>query len=165
MNREFHDPIPGEEALQDMFRRTATELPDPAARRLEAAARRIPAAAPARGGLVLAWLGAATALAAATLIAVVLWRGDVPIRTDRVPSFAHLSGDVRLDAAPDTGGTITSLSLEQSEAWAATLDPFGDDEIPDLMGSLGAAPGMEDLAELELWVQAADEILAEVDEI
>ena len=165
MNRKTHDPVPGEEALRDLFHRTATELPDPVARRLEAAARSIPAAAPARGGLILGWFGAAAALAAAAIIAVVLWPGEVPTRTDGVPFLAHLNADVRIDTAPDTGGAISSLSLEQSEDWALTLDPFGDDELPDLMGSLGAAPGMEDLAALELWVQAADEILAEVDEI
>ncbi len=165
MNRKFHDPIPGEEALRDLFQQTATELPDPAARRLEAVAREAPAAAPARGGLVLAWLGAATALAAAAIVVVALWPGDVPTRTDGVPFLAHLSADVRSGAAPDTDGAIASLSMEQSEAWELTLDPFGDDETPDLMGSLGAAPDMEDLAALEIWVQAADEILAEMDEI
>ena len=164
MNRKNNDPVPGEEALRDLFQRTATELPDLAAHRLEAAARRIPSAAPARGGLVFGWLGAAAALAAAAIIAVVLWPGEVPTRTG-VPSLAHLSADVRPDATPDTRVTFPSLSLEQAEAWALTLDPFGDDETPDLMGSLGAAPDMDDLAALELCVQAVDEILAEVDEI
>jgi len=162
---EQRTPFGYEDDLRDLFDRTAASMPESAARRMEASARGIPGAADARRRSLVGWLAPAAALAAAAVLAVVLWPGELPrTSTSGAPAVA-LTSDVRSDAGTDAGTRISTLSDEQATGWEASLDPFGEDEAPSLVGSVSLAHGLGDQAELELWVQAADEILDEQNEI
>ena len=164
-NHEPRDTTRDEEVLQDLFGRTAAPLSDLAARRMEAAARGIPGDAAAHRGPLLGWLAASATLAAALIIAVTFWSGGESGTPSTGGPVVAMSQDITRDTAPDTLTMIPALSDEQNEGWASSLDPFGDDEAPSLVGSLTLAYGFDDPAEMDLWVQAADEILSEVDGI
>ena len=153
------DPVPEEEVLRELFNRTAAPLSDHAALRLEAAARRIPAEASPRHPLLRWWLAAvaSTATAAAALLLWSTW--ELPPPTPEAPAVA-LSGE--RDASADAGIPEATLAVEQDEGWELSLNPFGDeDETPSLVGSVTLAHGLGDPAQVDLWVQAADEILTE----
>ncbi len=160
------DPTRSEEPLQALFDDTAAPLSTDAARRLEAVARGIPQDAVRRRGPLFGWLAAATAVAGIALVSVIIWGDGGPPPTRPNAPVIAMSEDVRADLAPDAPAPIATLAEEQSEAWEQGYGPFADDdEAPSLVGSVSLAHGLEDPAELELWVQAADEILAETDEI
>ena len=160
---EPRDHVPEEDVLRDLFARTAAPLSDHAARRLEAAARSIPANRAHRP--LFGWLASAAALAAVVLIAVSLWPPETPQPSEGGGPAVALGVDVRSDLRPDIPDRVATLSEEQSEGWEASLDPFGEIEGPSFVGSIGLAHGVGDPSELDLWVQAADAILMEVDEI
>jgi len=162
---EPRDPTRSEESLRDLFEVTAAPISDHAARRLEAVARGIPGDAAGHRGPMLGWLAAATALAAAAVVAVMFWSGEGPKNPDPGAPAIASSRDVHGDTATEAPTQIATLSEEQDEGWELALDPFADDEAPSLVGSVSLAGGLGDSAEMDLWVQAADEILAEVDGI
>jgi hypothetical protein len=154
---------PEEEALQALFDRSAAHLSDDAARRLDATARSIPGDTARGHHPWLVWLTAGIAVAAA-LIAFIAWPGGGPISTD--PSgqpLAH-APDAHAEVLGEIVAPIVAVAEELGEDWGA-VGFFMEDEAPSLVGSVSLAHGLGDDAELELWVQAADEILAEVDEI
>ncbi len=159
------DETRSEALLQELFDDTAAPLSDHAARRLEAIARGIPSEAGRRRSPLFGWLGAATAVAAAVVLALIVWTDGGQPPAGPGEQAVALSQDVHEDLAADAPTPVTSLSDEQAEGWEHGYGPFADDEAPSLVGSVSLAHGLEDPAELELWVQAADEILAETDEI
>ena len=166
---EHRAPTSGDDeaALRALFDRTAAPVSDPAARRLEAVARGIPADAARRRGPFLGWLTAGAALAATAILALFLWHGETPTPADPEPPALALSQeDVRRDLGADTGLPTGALAEEEFEGWEQEgFDPFPEDEAPSLLSSVSLANGLGDPAEVELWVQAADEILAETDGI
>ncbi len=162
---EPRDSTPEEEVLRDLFGRTATPLSDQTARRIEAVARGIPWDTAAHRGPLLGWLAAATALATAAVVTAMFWPPGDPTNGDSGAPAIALSQDIHVDAAADTPAQIATPFEEQSEAWESDLDPFADEEAPSLVGSVSLAHGLGDPTEVDLWVQAADEILAEVDGI
>jgi hypothetical protein len=165
---EHRAPTPGDEAaLRALFDRTAAPVSDDAARRLEAVARGIPADTARRRGPLLGWLTAGAALAATAVLGLLLWHGETPTPSaPDAPALALSPEDVRRDLGADTGLPTGALAEEQFEGWEQEgFDPFPEDEAPSLLSSVSLASGLGDPAEVELWVQAADEILAETDGI
>ncbi|MBM4370306.1 MAG: hypothetical protein FJ098_01545 [Deltaproteobacteria bacterium] len=148
--------------LQELFDRSAAPLSAAATRRMEAAARRIPGEAAAARRPLLPWLTGAVLAGTAALLLLVLWsapprsgNGAPDALASRIPDAVEAR-----DRAADAGGAPAAALQE----WEASLDPFGSDEAPDLVGSLAQVPGPGDPS-LELWVQAADELLSEHDGI
>lgn len=156
-NDEPRDHVPEEDLLRDLFARTAAPLSDHAARRLEAAARNIPANGQPHRPLV-GWLASAAALAAVAIIAVSLWPPETPEHPESGGPTVAAGVDVHTGTTADTASQVTGLQLE---GWEASFNPFAEDEAPSLIGSMSLAHGTGDPAELDLWVQAASEILAE----
>lgn len=163
---ERREPTPADEAaLQALFDSTAAPLSDDAARRLEAVARGIVADRSRQRSPLLWWLAAATGLAAAAVLALLLGPGGPSVPAEPGAPTLAMTQDVLGDLGTDAAPSVATLAEEQFEGWEQGYGPFDEDEAPSLVGSVSLAGGPDNPDEVELWVQAADEILAEVDEI